>query len=177
MPKQQYWQNVFEAIFSLYADYVHAKNQKIQCIEWLWKTSFWAILPHPFWPKNLKTRFFPKVIFSIIIYSAVISCKKSEKFHALNFDNTRKTSYWAHCGPFLAPKLQKQIYSQKKYFYYFLSCYDDVLSCKKPRKVPCTDFWSEISTETKFDFWAHFRTLLAQKPENNIFPKSCLSQF
>ena len=26
-------------------------------------------------------------------------------------------------------------------------------------------------TWNKIDFWAHFRTLLARKPENNIFPK------
>ena len=55
------------------------------------------------------------------LFAAVTSCKKSEQFHALTFDNTWKTLFWAHFGPLLAeylvirffPKTNKQRNKQK----------------------------------------------------------------
>ena len=68
----------------------------------------------PFWPKNLKTRFFPKNLLSssLSLYATKTFCRKPEMFYASIFHKTWKTSF----GPIVAPfglKTSKQDFFQK----------------------------------------------------------------
>ena len=110
---------------SLYATATsYKKNRKVPCIDF---------------PKNLKNfilgQFRPLLVpknhlHSILsIYTAIIPCKKSEKFHALTFDNAWKTSLWAHFGQ----KLLKKVFPEK-FLASILSLYNAVVSCKKSQR-------------------------------------------
>ena len=62
--------------------------------------------------RKLQNEVFPKISFnSILKFSAnLTSCQKSEKFHILLFDNTRKTSFWV-----LTQKPQNMSFPQQKF--------------------------------------------------------------
>ena len=89
------------------------KIRKVPCTDFLQNLKSLICGPvwTPFGPKTAKKVFPKKSPCSVIsLYVAVTSCKK---LHALIFDNTLKSSFWAHIGPFLAQELQKRAISQK----------------------------------------------------------------
>ena len=76
-----------------------------------WKTALGS-----FWLKNIKTRFFPNILFRSMLRlcATVALCKGSEQFWVTIFHKTWKTSYWAHFGPFW-PKNVKQDFHKKNH--------------------------------------------------------------
>ena len=90
---------------------------------------------HPFWPKNFKNKVILKESFlSILSFYAVLTlCKKSTKFHALNFIIPEKP----HFGPLSAQKLQNK-FILKNHLHQFKSLYCCNLM-QNIRKVPCTE--------------------------------------
>ena len=88
--KHSYFQKIISATFK----YLRCRNfRKVPCIG-IWQHLKNFILG-PFLPKNFKTMLFPtKSLLSILsLHATVTSCQQSEKFHALTFDNTWKTSW------------------------------------------------------------------------------------
>ena len=150
-----------------------------------WKTSFWAHFI-TLWPRNLKIKFSPKKSFqsilSLVLHSPKTSneelfyinlklicyndsIQKSEKFWAQTSDKTHKNSDWVRFGPFLH-KIIKAWFFSKRLFESVSGLYATITLYKKIRKKISVNL-SNLKNLILDPFWS----LLAQKPQNKIFPK------
>ena len=124
----------FTSTIGLYAVVTLCKSLK-GSMNWLLiipeKPYFWPIL-RPTWPKNFKIKSFSINPFALILghYSAVTSCKKSEKFHVFTFDKKCKTSFWT------PENFRSKISLKKKSFRSILSIHVTVALHKKSGKIP-----------------------------------------
>lgn len=113
-----------------------------------------------FFTKGPSTRFSPKKSFSSIVrlYAVVVSCKKISKVPCIGFSRTWKTSFWQPFGQKVFSKII--IYANFKSL-----CY-----CNFTQKIK--KFHALMCEKTfKTTFWPHFWPLLAQKRQNETFPK------
>ena len=114
-----------------------------------------------FCPKNPSIRFSLESILSL--HHAVISCKKSEKFHPLIFHTISKTSFLAPFWVPLGPKTSTKIFSQKNLLSQFK--FKSLCYCNFIQKIE--KFLAQLFDEPKLilgSFW----------PENlkaSFFPK------
>ena len=94
------------------------------------KPHFGPFCPHPFWSKNLKTRFFPKVI--LFNYN-LFCCNFMQKIRKVPCIEFWIIPEKPHIGPIVGhfwPQNFKNKFILKNFFLSILSSYD-VMSCKK----------------------------------------------
>ena len=104
-------EKLFDSILSFYTAVIFCTNRKAPSIHFLQNLKHPILEPlwAPFGLKSSKI-FFPRKRFCsfLSLHILITLNKKSGKFYALNFDNSQKTSFWAHFGPFMVQKLEEK---------------------------------------------------------------------
>ena len=133
---------IFQKNHYINFNFKQKKSEKFHAIIF-WKY-FKNLVLGSFWTQNFKTKSFPTKSFSSVlhIYAAVNPSKKSEKFYALTFGNT-KTSFWALSGA----KTLKQSYSQKISFASIVLLYVAVQNANLSFNISKTLIWDRFGPQ------------------------------